>query len=96
MAAGDDRLSFIERRVAAGLDVREHILAPGVERPFDDGEWEDALVVVEQGQLEVECRGGTLHRFECGDVLWLVGLPLSAMRNPGEGRTVLSSVSRRL
>jgi hypothetical protein len=66
----------------------------GSERSYDPAEWFDALVVVEQGEVELECRSGGSVRFMQGDVLWLTGLPLRALRNPGPDAAVLVAISR--
>jgi hypothetical protein len=86
---------FLGSGVPAGFDVRRIVLAPGAERRFDEAEWRDAIVVVESGRIELECRSGSRCGFRRGDVLWLVGLPLRALRNSGRTRTVLVAVSRR-
>jgi hypothetical protein len=78
----------------AGFDVRRIVVAPGGERPYDESEWADALVVVEAGRLELESRSGNRCGFACGDVLWLIGLPLRVLRNRGAVPTVLVAVSR--
>ena len=70
-------------------------VAPGGERAYDEAEWRDALVIVEWGEIELECLGGSRHRFRCGDVLWLMGLPLRVLRNRGPAPAVLRAVSRR-
>jgi hypothetical protein len=49
---------------------------------------------VEQGEVELECRSGGSVRFMQGDVLWLTGLPLRALRNPGPDAAVLVAISR--
>jgi hypothetical protein len=74
--------------------VRRIIMAPGAEREYDEAEWRDALVVVEAGDVELECNGGSRRGFGRGDVLWLIGLPLRALRNRGAVPTVLLAVSR--
>ena len=74
---------------------REVIVEPGAERPYDPGEWFDALVMVEHGEIELACHAGGLARFTRGDVLWLTGLPVRALRNPGPDPAVLVAVSRR-
>jgi hypothetical protein len=66
----------------------------GSERSYDPAEWFDALVVVEQGEVELECRSGGCVRFMQGDVLWLTGLPLRVLRNPGPDAAVLVAISR--
>lgn len=88
-------LSFLRRRLAQEFDVRLIALAPGSERPFDERDWADAIVVVERGAVEVECRSGVCRTFASGDVLCLSGLPLCALRNRGHITAVLSAVSRR-
>jgi hypothetical protein len=76
------------------FDVRRIVVAPGAERPFDEAEWRDTIVVVESGRLELECLSGSRFGFGCGDVLWLIGLPIRALHNRGRAPTVLLAVSR--
>jgi hypothetical protein len=90
-----DRLSIAGRRLPAGFERRVITVEPGGERPYDPAEWWDALVVVEQGEIELECRAGHLARFKHGDTLWLTGLPLRTLRNHGSVPAVLVAVSRR-
>ena len=66
----------------------------GSERSYDPAEWFDALVVVEQGEVDLECCSGGSVRFMQGDVLWLTGLPVRALRNPGPDAAVLVAISR--
>jgi hypothetical protein len=81
-------------RVPEGFRIRRIVVAPGAERVYDEAEWEDAIVLVESGKLELECRSGTRRRFGRGDVLWLIGLPLRVLRSLGPVPTVLVAVSR--
>jgi hypothetical protein len=74
---------------------RELVLDPGDRHAYDEAEWRDALVVVKRGELDVECRAGGRMRFVAGDMLWLTGLPLRALKNEGPEPVVLVSVSRR-
>ena len=67
---------------------------PGAERVYDSEEWRDSIVVVERGELELEAVSGARCRFGHGDMLWLVGLPLRALRNRGRETVVLAAVSR--
>jgi hypothetical protein len=90
-----DRLSIAGRRLPPAFVRREVTVAPGAERPYDPAEWLDALVVVERGEIELECRAGHLARFRRGDILWLTGLPLCLLRNDGAEPAVLVAVSRR-
>jgi hypothetical protein len=65
------------------------------DRPFREVEWADALVLVERGEIELEGVSGARWRFRRGDVLWLSGLPLRALRSSGREPAVLVAVSRR-
>jgi hypothetical protein len=90
------RLPFVDRPLPPSLERRELAVPVGAARAYDPALWRDALVVVERGEIELECRGGSSRRFKRGDVLWLAGLPVRALRNRGPERTVLVAVSRRL
>jgi hypothetical protein len=93
MAAG--RRAF-ERRVV--------VLGPGGRRPYRDEEWRGAIVSIErrgaivsieQGEIELERPGHAPRPFRRGDLLWLAGLGLSAIHNPGPFPAVLAATSRR-
>jgi hypothetical protein len=66
----------------------------GTSRAYDPAEWFDALVLVEQGEVDLACLGGSLARFTQGDILWLAGLPVRELRNPGPDAAVLVAISR--
>jgi quercetin dioxygenase-like cupin family protein len=85
MDGSGDGLAFVLRAVA---------VAPGSERAYEEAEWRDAIVSVTRGEIELECVGGTRHRFRRGDVLWLAGLPLRALHNRGDEPALLVTVSR--
>jgi hypothetical protein len=92
---GHDRLAFPGRRLPPAFELRVVVLAPGHRRAHVHAGWRDALVVAERGELELECLGGSRRRFGRGSVLWLDGLPLRALHNPGRVPVVLVAVSRR-
>jgi hypothetical protein len=89
------RLSFLGRRLAPGFALRVLILAPGARRAYDEAEWRGAIVVVETGAIVLEPQAGRPYRFGPGDVLWLQGLALRALHNPGSEPAVLVAVARR-
>lgn len=74
---------------------REIRIAARTERPFDAMEWTGALVMVTAGVLELESMHGARRCFRPGSTLFLSGLRLRALRNPGPITTVLSAVTRR-
>jgi hypothetical protein len=78
------------------FDRRVVVLGPGEARACDPGEWRDALVVVEDGAVEVEDDAGGRVRFGPGAVVTLDGVAARALHNAGPGRAVLRVVSRRL
>jgi quercetin dioxygenase-like cupin family protein len=88
-------LSFLGRPLPAAFASRVVALAPGGARPYVAAEWRDTLVFVERGEIELETVSDGPRRFASGDVLWLSGLPVRALHNPGDEPAVLVAVSRR-
>jgi hypothetical protein len=78
-----------------GFEVRAVGVEPGGHRIYNAAEWNDALVAVVRGEVELECLSGTKVRFGRGDLLWLAGLPLRALHNRGPEPALLLAVSRR-
>jgi quercetin dioxygenase-like cupin family protein len=81
-------------RVDTRFDRRHFVLGPGDRRPYDPADWEDALVTVEHGEIDVECRAGGRIRVVAGDMLWFTGLPVRWLSNPGPEPAVLVAVTR--
>jgi len=79
----------------AAFRRRSVVLEPGQSRPSGDAEWRDALVIVERGDVELECAAGGRRRFSGGAVLWLEGIDLRVLHNVGDEPVVLLAVSRR-
>lgn len=90
-----ESITFLGRPLGPSFRARVVTVAPGGSRPYDEAEWRDALVVVECGEIELECGAGGRRRFGSGEVLWLAGLGLRALHNPGTETAVLVAVSRR-
>jgi glyoxylate utilization-related uncharacterized protein len=76
------------------FELRVVTLAPGRARRYAEADWQDALVVVERGEVELETEGDVRWRFARGDMLWLTGLPLRAVHNRGREPARLVAVSR--
>jgi quercetin dioxygenase-like cupin family protein len=79
----------------AGFTRRTVVVEPGTSRRSHDAEWHDAIVVVESGDVELECAAGGRRRFAAGAVLWLAGIDLRVLHNVGPGPVVLVAVARR-
>lgn len=91
----DVPVSFLSRPPGPAFRTAVVVVAPGCSHPYDAAEWRDALVVVEYGEVEIECRDGGCRSFGRGSVLWLSGMPLLALHNRGLESVVLLAVSRR-
>jgi hypothetical protein len=95
MSGPADRLSLLQRSLSPTFELRLFALPPGHTRRYREADWRDALVVIERGCIELVCVGGGRKRFVRGDVLWLSGMPLFALHNPGPDAALLAAVSRR-
>jgi hypothetical protein len=89
-------LSFLGQPLPPLFKRRVVVLTPGDTYSYNDAEWQGAIVVVEQGQIELECLDGSRHSFEQGSILWLEKLPLRTLRNHGCTPAVLIAVSRKI
>jgi RNA polymerase sigma-70 factor (TIGR02960 family) len=67
---------------------------PGLELDMEPMCLPDAIVVVEQGELELECRAGTRRRFGPGSMIPIACLPVSRLRSAGPDPLVVVAVSR--
>jgi hypothetical protein len=76
------------------VNFRVVAVAPGVDHPYDEAEWHDALVLVRSGEIELHSVSGAACSFGCGDLLYLQGVPLRLLHNPGSEPAVLVAVSR--
>lgn len=74
---------------------RRFALAPGAEVAYVADDWNDSLVVVEAGSIELESLHGVRRTFVAGDMLSLQRLALRVLRNRGRSATVLAFASRR-
>ena len=68
--------------------------APGRELGLEPAPPPDAIVVVEQGQLELECRAGGCRRFGRGSMIPIARLPIARLRSVGPLELVLVAVAR--
>ncbi len=95
MDGGIRRLSLPGFRPGPGFRRRTVTVDPGSTHPYEAAEWQGAFVIIESGVLDLEGVAGGRYRVAGGDVLWLAGLPLRALHNPGDEQAVLVAVFRR-
>ena len=80
---------------ADGLDVSLVELAPDGLLDEKAAFWQDAIVFVLAGEIELECSSGERHRFVCGGIVSFAHLPLGSVRSSGSEPTTLLAVWRR-
>ena len=95
MTEADAERLLARRRLPDAFERWQLALAPGEARPTSAAEWAGAIVLVEQGRIEVECLAGGSRSFVAGDMLSLGWLPLRQLSNPGSERALLVAVRRR-
>jgi mannose-6-phosphate isomerase-like protein (cupin superfamily) len=78
----------------AGFSRRVLRVAPGHELDLEASGVRDAIVVVEQGEAELECRSGTRRRFGRGSMMPIARLRIAHLRSVGPGPLVLVAVTR--
>ena len=69
-------------------------VAPGADLDLEASAVPDAIVVVEAGEVELECRSGARRRFGRGSMIPIARLPTAHLRSVGPGLLVLVAVSR--
>jgi hypothetical protein len=84
------RRAFVRRQFVA----RHVAIAAGTELAFTAADWRDAIVVVEQGSVEVESLDGDRATFATGAMLCLDGLSMGTLRNRGPESVQLYALSR--
>ena len=82
-------------RCPEGFRVRRLCLRSCESIDYRQADWDGALVIVEQGELGIECCSGTRAGFAEGSILAFAGLALRRLHNTGSGPLVLTAVSRR-
>ena len=90
----DDALPFDGRFLSPRFALVAVTIPPGARRPYDADEWRDTLVLVQAGEIELECTRGGHRRFGPGALLPLGSLSLRALYNPGLEPVRLTAVSR--
>jgi hypothetical protein len=89
-----ERLDLLAMPMTSNIDLHVIIIDPGCELVIEPAEWLDALVEVDQGEVELELPSGANARFSAGDLLWLNEGRLRGLPRGGEAPAVLVAVSR--
>jgi hypothetical protein len=91
-----DEALDLDRLARDSLHFRRRVVevAPGAELEIDADRWRDALVVLEGGEIELECAAGERCRFAAGSVLCLLP-PVRFLRNDSSEPARLITVARR-
>jgi hypothetical protein len=90
---GPDRVTFLGTPCPLGFQLRLMILEPGDSLRYQPADWQATLVVVERGELAVECRTGNRALFTEGAVLAFTALPVRRLHSVGTVALVLSALS---
>jgi hypothetical protein len=82
------------RRGSSMLLEQRLLIALGEARPYRAEEWENVLLIVERGRLELEWSAGTRAQFGPGDTLCLANLDLYALHATGPQPALLLALKR--
>ena len=90
-------IGILNGQLPAAFERREITLDPGAEWLYseDDRYWRDAMVIVEEGEIELVGLCGTRKHLGTGSMLWFAGMPLRALYNPRREAALLVAVARR-
>jgi quercetin dioxygenase-like cupin family protein len=88
------RLGLLGSAIPEQFEVDVLVLGPGCVQAYRADDWHDALVEVEDGQVELELHSGARRRLSVGDVLWLCDVPARALHNCQPEPAVLVRLSR--
>ena len=91
-ASADDAL--FGDPLAEGFAMRVYRAAPGRDLGLEPAPPTDAIAVVEQGELELQCRAGACRRFGRGSMIPIARLPVARLRSVGFRPLVLVAVAR--
>ena len=89
-----DRISFLGARCPKNFRLRTLTLPQGDALDYQRADWVDTLIVVERGELDIECRSGARATFREGAIVVFAGLAVRRLRNSGSSPLVLSAWSR--
>ena len=79
---------------AEGFAMRIYRAAPGRDLGLEPAPPTDAIAVVEQGELELQCRAGACRRFGRGSMIPLARLRVARLRSVGSRPLIVVAVAR--
>ena len=86
--------ALVHAPLPEGFSRRVFRVGPGLALDMERFRLPDAIVVVEQGGLELECLAGTCRSFGRGSMIPVARLPVARLRSVGPSPLVLVAVSR--
>jgi hypothetical protein len=90
-SAGD---ALFRDPLPVGFSRRVLRVASGRELDLEAACAPDAIVLLEDGEAELECRSGARRRFGRGSMIPIARLPIARLRSVGPGPLVLVAISR--
>jgi hypothetical protein len=90
----DPESVFRSRREISGCRSTTTTIHPAGSLDYREADWVGAVVVVMSGRLHLECWSGAGASFDEGAVLFLTGLNLRHITNPGLEPLVLKTIKR--
>jgi hypothetical protein len=93
-AAMDPESVFRSRRTLPGCRSTARTIQPAESLNYHQADWAGVVVVVVSGRLQLECWSGERASFDEGAVLFLTGLNLRHLTNPGLDPLVLKLTRR--
>ena len=91
---GSDGDALFRAPLPGGFSRQVLHAAPGLKLSLEADGLPDAIVVVEEGELELECKAGARRRFGPGSMIPIARPPVAHARSVGPGPLVLVAVSR--
>jgi hypothetical protein len=82
------------KRAPPGFEIRSFVIPAGCEQSYQAQDWANALVVVEHGELEIECARGSQAAFTAGAVLCFRTVQVRWLRNRLSEPVVLTALTR--
>jgi catechol 2,3-dioxygenase-like lactoylglutathione lyase family enzyme len=77
------------------IEVTRCILDVGAVTAYQPADWQDSIIEIETGAVEIEMHNGTAIELRAGDIFSFTGLPVRALHNRHNIPAVLVTATRR-